>query len=313
LSCDSNGNCTANLKYQRDGAVTIVTETIPVLAVQADGGFGASLGASTPAYAGAIGNDGNVVMINTSFRDPLTTRTIYVGVRCSACANLEGGIFFPDYAPVALNSTWTYQYTYGPDTGQQYTSEVTGQETIPYTTGWITGGVITGMAGNPTGIGIGLNDGASVKFLGGSDDTGIVRYISTDCSLTTHPAAWSFDVVYDGMLIDQSGTYGVNKNDYSDCGGPDTQRILISIQDVTVQGTLYQDAVIMWYLDTNYSFTTLSLANLGLTLPTSADTGRYAVTNFDIDGYGIGTIANGDVDAATGSLVDLSELISYSP
>ncbi|HED12907.1 MAG TPA: hypothetical protein ENI62_04515, partial [Gammaproteobacteria bacterium] len=90
LVCDTSGNCTVAEKRQTDGILTIQNSGPYTYAVQADGSFGASIGTSTPAYAGAIGNNGNVMVINPSFEDSTIRKTV-IGVRCSTCAGLENG------------------------------------------------------------------------------------------------------------------------------------------------------------------------------------------------------------------------------
>lgn len=90
FDCDSSGNCMVSQKRQQDGNVTIGGFGPLVLAVQADGSFGASLGASTPSYAGAIGDDGNVIILNPSFEDTTLRQTV-IAVRCSTCTELATG------------------------------------------------------------------------------------------------------------------------------------------------------------------------------------------------------------------------------
>jgi len=220
-------------------------------------------------------------------------------------------ITFTDYFPLN-DCTSTIEWTFGSNIGQQYPVTIGGTEIIPYTSGPITGVKMTGMLGEPTASTIWFNDGVSVKFLRYND-----YYVSTDCTLTAHPSEWSFSIMHNGMIIDQTGThYQVNKNDFSDCTAISNQQLLINIKDVTVQGTLYQNAVIWYQLDLNYPFTSLDFsgkdADLGITLPTGSDTGGYSVTNFDIYGFGTGWIANGDVNADSGLLVELSERVANS-
>jgi N-acetylneuraminic acid mutarotase len=222
---------------------------------------------------------------------------------------------FTEYVPLNPQDICleTYEWTYGPDTGQQYTSTISGPVVVPYTSGAITGVKRTFFDGDPASTLVLANNGVDVKFLALDD-----YYISTDCSLTAHPPEWSFSTVFDGMIKDQPGSYFVvNQNDLSDCVAGDTdQKILFSIQDVTVNGTLYPDAVILWYLDLNFPFTTLDFQgkenDLGITLPDSSDTQGYSVTHIEIFGFEAGSIATGDIDAETGVLLDLSERISAS-
>ena len=219
-------------------------------------------------------------------------------------ANQARAVHLPDYFPVdpAEHGVKTFMYTYG--LSGQYTSEIIGTETVPYTSGDITGVKISNFT--QTGTGIIYNDGLNFKFLG-SDD----YYVSTDCSLTAHPSAMSFSTVTNGMLINPGVYYNVKK-DLSTCVTVDNQQILFTIQDVTVLEGLYPDAVIFWWLDKTHPFTALNLygkeSDLGITLPTSSDTGGYSVFAMGIRGFGTGTIAFGEIEASTGSLISLTEL-----
>lgn len=59
------------------------------ISVASDGSFGSSLAAGAPSYAGAIGNNGNTLIWNTSFDQANPNdRSIGVAVRCSSCSNL---------------------------------------------------------------------------------------------------------------------------------------------------------------------------------------------------------------------------------
>jgi hypothetical protein len=218
-------------------------------------------------------------------------------------------IHFPDYFPVDPegHGIKTFQFTYG--LSGQYTSEIIGTETVPYTSGDIPGVKISNFPYGSTGIE--YNDGTNVKTLGADD-----YYVSTDCFLADHPPVWSFSTLTDGMLIDQ-GVYHLVEKGLLDCEMVDNQKILISIQDVSVLHDNYTNAVIFWWLDTDYSFTALNLygkdSDLGITLPTVSDTGDNSVTAFGIFASGVGSIAFGEIDAATGSLNYLSELKEISP
>ena len=94
------------------------------------------------------------------------------------------------------------------------------------------------------------------------------------------------------------------------------QKILIKIQDVTVQGTLYQNAVIWYWLDSDFPFPAAGLdfsgkdTELGLNLPTSAETEGVSPTAISIYAFGTGTLVGGDVAAETGSVPDFNERIS---
>ncbi len=89
ITCDNSGNCTSNEKFRSsDGSVGYETNTFSI-SVASDGSFGGSLAAGAPSYAGAIGNNGNTIVINDSFdQTDLNGRFIGVAVLCSSCSNL---------------------------------------------------------------------------------------------------------------------------------------------------------------------------------------------------------------------------------
>ncbi len=90
MTCDGSGHCIWSLKMQTDGSVEYDSggRTLPVAS---DGSFGTYLGDLAPAYAGAIGNNGNTIIFNASFEsDELYHREIFLGVRCNDCYNLAG-------------------------------------------------------------------------------------------------------------------------------------------------------------------------------------------------------------------------------
>lgn len=89
MTCTSAGACTLSLKNQADGATSSASSSMDI-DVAADGSFGASISADSPVYAGAIGNGGNTVMFNVSFDGAsLGHREVFLGVRCSQCADLS--------------------------------------------------------------------------------------------------------------------------------------------------------------------------------------------------------------------------------
>lgn len=90
IACDNAGVCAFKFKQRRsDGTIAFDTGNL-TLAVSADGSFGASLPGGV-AFAGAIGNDGNAMMVNSSFNasEPWQ-RQILVGVRANQIGDLAG-------------------------------------------------------------------------------------------------------------------------------------------------------------------------------------------------------------------------------
>lgn len=80
MNCNSSGNCVSDFKQQRDGTIYVGSNPPSSVTIQADGSFGPA----TPTYTSAMGNDGNMFIINHSFEDT-SIRAIIVGVKCSAC------------------------------------------------------------------------------------------------------------------------------------------------------------------------------------------------------------------------------------
>lgn len=90
-------------------------------------------------------------------------------------------------------------------------------------------------------------------------------------------------------------------------------KMLITVQDVTLQGVVYPDAVLQWIIDEHYDFSTASgslLTSMGVISPTAVQTGGVSVTDLEIFAKGVGAIAGGDIDAATGELRAVSVLVS---
>lgn len=239
-------------------------------------------------------------------------------------------VSFPGYFPLdpSVHCVKTFRVTVNADdpgqVGKECTSEIDGDRVVPYLSGDIAGRIATSNCGD--GDGVAVNDGTTVKLLAGSEE-GTYGYLSTDdqvhevggeCKLTSHPSSWSFGVLTDGELIDQRSSFFV----VSDLDPPcevaaaypfDQQLLLMDIQDVTVQGEHHANAVVFWYLDTEYGFSTLDpelSTRIAFSdgLPAGTET-TYSVTAFDIYGNAVGLVAEGDIDAATGALRSLSELV----
>ena len=173
------------------------------------------------------------------------------------------------------------------------TNAISGFRSVPYKSGTIVG--VTDLAGD-----VFYNDGNTAMLLGADG-----WFVSTDTNLTAHPSSWSFPDVSDGMII-TGNSYDVTE-DLSQWQA-DSIMLLIQVQTVTVPAGVFSNAVIFWYLDTNYPFANLNFhgvqAEMGITLPTSAQTHGYSVTDFNIYGYKAGQIAAGDIDARSGTLTN---------
>ena len=223
---------------------------------------------------------------------------------------ITSGFLFPEYDPLGVftNCTTTFERTFGINTPNQYTNTTVGLETVNYISGSLTG-TVTNDGGGELASFTTYNDGTSFKLLRADiiEDGNV--YFSTDCAMAAHPEGYSFDIVYDGLILDQT-PYFVDVNDPLNCTGPDTQKNLFTIQDITIQGVLYQDAIISWVIDLNYPFKTVSnlrLDSLGIISPTSEQTGSDSLTDIQIYANGTGMVASGDIDAETGALLGFVE------
>jgi hypothetical protein len=85
-TCDSSGNCTISGRRQVNGVISPTPDS-RTFSVAPDGSFGASFAANMPSYVAAIGDNGNVFIMNRSFGDS-TLRRISIGARCSSCSNI---------------------------------------------------------------------------------------------------------------------------------------------------------------------------------------------------------------------------------
>jgi hypothetical protein len=228
---------------------------------------------------------------------------------------------FADYMPDAaqVGCTSTYQITEGTNAGDQFTNNVVGTTTVPYTSGSVPG-ITNERRDNANSLldtYITSNDGTTVRFLGYNG-----YYLAKDCDLSAPSPRWSLGDMYDGMIIDQTAVaHQVNASNLSECiSEPGDQKLLIKVQNVTIDtGTdvvTYPNAIAMYTLDTNYPFTPLNYdtqaAAYNITLPTTFETGGVSVTDFNVYANGIGEIIGAGVDAATGTVNDPYELVAQT-
>jgi len=96
MICDALGNCSVKVKDRNSDNSTAITADNMKIAVSADGSFGTSFGGQSPVYAGAIGNNGNTILINPSLHyasgDDPWNREIVLGIRASNVGDLAGGV-----------------------------------------------------------------------------------------------------------------------------------------------------------------------------------------------------------------------------
>jgi Tol biopolymer transport system component len=129
MNCNSSGSCDSDYKQQRDGVITVGSNPSMTTTIQADGSFGTSLGPNTPAYGGALGNDGNTFLFNLSFEET-TSRVVGIGVKCSACNELGigGG---PGLTRLTNNPANDWHPYYSPDGNEMvFTSDRNGSDDV---------------------------------------------------------------------------------------------------------------------------------------------------------------------------------------
>jgi len=245
---------------------------------------------------------------------------VFAASLLNACGGSGGGgttnnspttFNFTDYMPLELppqttSCTTIKEQVSGPNIGSTTTTTIDGStETINYTSGPLTGYVITDDASNSY---VFYNDGSSFKYLRYNDDIP-----STDCILTAHPQAFSWSTVFDGM-VKPITNYSVIKNSNSaNCTSvPNTTEIgekaLYRIATVSIRNKTYENAIIEYWLDLKYPHVTLQYSgNYGIPIPTASETQGYSVTDVSIFALGEGQIAQIGVDAATGNINEIVE------
>ena len=224
--------------------------------------------------------------------------------------------FAPDYFPLERTTycTRTFEWTVGL-TGQVQ-SQIIGNLTVPYTSGPLSGSMFCGFYPGDPSLFVLQKDGGTVRTLMDGD-----HYPSTDCSLTAYPQGdLPWEDLYDGLFFERSSVPAVGvKKGLSECevGGDVDDALWFRIQDVTLQGHVYTNALIVWSFDTG-PFVPLNLGGkdveLGITPPTAdnpEDEMHRAPTSFVIFAEGVGLIALGQIDEG-GELVAMAELVSIS-
>ncbi len=213
--------------------------------------------------------------------------------------------FVPDYFPIDRKAFCRRTCE---DSGtEQTTVEIVGSTTAPYSSQPLTGSIFCADNGDEPSVW--HNDGVTFKIL--LDDN---FYTSTDCALSQFPLVQAFGLVHDGEFLNDAGVMEVRK-DFSDCGAVDPhERLLFQIQDLTIRGKPFKNALLLWGLKDNLPFVPLDFQGKdlewGLTLPGAAETGGRAVDDISILGVGESLIGGADIDDVTGVLEGFIELVS---
>jgi hypothetical protein len=88
MICHDDGKCIMELRAVQDGETIFTYYLNESFSVAADGTFGSSVDPAAPAYAGALGNNGNTIIFNDSFGANSDQRLIGVGVKADQTFNL---------------------------------------------------------------------------------------------------------------------------------------------------------------------------------------------------------------------------------
>ena len=95
MICDAAGTCGVKMKDRWSDETTQINTDTLALSVAADGSFGTFLSGQSPSHAGVIGNDGNTILLNVSFKSEVPYhREIVIGIRADNIGDLAGGTAF---------------------------------------------------------------------------------------------------------------------------------------------------------------------------------------------------------------------------
>ncbi|MCH7564912.1 MAG: Ig-like domain-containing protein [Gemmatimonadetes bacterium] len=243
----------------------------------------------------------------------VTAQSGGVSATVSGVLEYRVGDFWPTLTPASFGLK-IYEWTVG-ESGQ-FTSEIIGEETVPYQTGAITGA--NARFGSFGTFLVHIDRGLLWNL--GADEGEGTYYVSTDCALTEYPPDKIRGAFVDGMILDESGEFFGVKRDLSGCvpvdtDDPDTESWvwLTQIRDVNVGGRTYNNALVVWELEKRLPFQPLQFhgkeLELGITLPTAVETNGWAIDDITIYGFDEGILALGDVLLANGDLEDFAELV----
>ena len=183
------------------------------------------------------------------------------------------------------------------------TNEIVTFHKVPYKSGTIVG--VEFSLGD-----ILYNDGNSIGSLLGEPGA----YNSTDTNLTAYPSCLSLNRLHDGMTVSQS--YYVVADDLSG-NYPVNRKIMVQIRDVTVPAGCFSNSVVCWTVDLGYAYTNIDMAGLdaemGFSIPTSAETGGFAVGELSVMARGAGLISACGLDSESGDVDDILRLTEILP
>jgi hypothetical protein len=183
------------------------------------------------------------------------------------------------------------------------TNEIATFHKVPYKSGTIVGVEYSGGD-------ILYSDGDSIGSLLGEEGA----YNSTDTNLTAYPSCLLLNRLHDGMVVSQS--YYVVADDLSGYY-PVNQKIMVQIRDVTVPAGCFSNSLVFWTVDLGYAYTNVDMAGMdaemGVSIPTSVETGGFAVGELSVMARGVGPIAYCGLNSESGDVDDILRLSAMLP
>ena len=157
---------------------------------------------------------------------------------------------------------------------------------------------------------------STLDFLMHLDDVGVkllgdhASYYGADAQLH-NPPDYFLGEFSDDEVLTYDCWHRLQKPDLQSLGTICLNDYLCDIQTVTLPSGVYTDALILWTLDSDHPYAPLDPHGLdmGIEMPTAVSTQNQAVTQIEIRGMGLGTVAEGDFDAASGDLAWLRDWV----
>lgn len=241
------------------------------------------------------------------------------GILCAVCfasGSVPDQVWFPDFvtADAARYGTRTVAWTLG--TNPAMFSQMTGTMSIPYTAGAVTAVAVSGLPfgdnGQPVAYAV-TEQGVIFPAAIYLDKEGWA-YISRDCSLSGPPSGTVHGWVKSGGIVEQGAMYAVAGAACQKLSDP--QKSVITVQPLRIGGRFFARAAVAWQLDSKQSFRALDFHGVdirtGLQAPAKESAANLAVTGFSVFAEGVGPVAGGDIDAASGRLTEMWEVVGIT-
>ena len=243
-------------------------------------------------------------------------RTVCAAVVCVFLVSAASADGLNNYWSLDPNTHGIRTFTWANGRSGTFTSQVGGQQTVPFGNGetftgtWITNAVY------------GLSDIADLLVYMDANYAQVLalegNFVAEDPNMFAPASGGRFGPFADGDIVPQGGFYVIPMNGspafYNSNSGI---HVLYDVQDVTVPYGTYTDCLIEWQLDATHGCTGLNFfgmdAVLGVALPTGAETNGWSVEGISITAPGFGKIADGQITAGSGTLEEMYWLTGWEP